>query len=247
MSASTHSRERSLIDRHFAGRSSPRSEAAFRSHVTDCEACRAYYQRHLVLARLDPSAPPPAERLAAGLGLRPAPRGRAVWPVLGLAAAAAALLIVARPRPADEFQARGGPPAVAALEVYRASGGTTRPAGQQIAAGDELAFAYRNPGRLARLVVVGVDEGGHVYWFHPDPAVTEAAVAIQPGPEPRELPEAIRHQYQGRKLRILGVFGDDSLSAGGVRRWLDGSGCERLRARLNVQCVTVSLDVEAAR
>jgi hypothetical protein len=176
--------------------------------------------------------------------VKPAPRSRAVWPVLGLAAAAAAVLIVVWPRGGDEFQARGGPPAASALVVYRASAGTTRPVENRLAAGDELAFAYRNPGGHARLVVVGIDDGGHAYWFHPDPDVSEAAVAIEAGSEPRELPEAIRHRYQGRKLRILGVFGDASLSAREVRRWLDGTGCQGLRSRLKIECVTVSLDVD---
>jgi hypothetical protein len=248
--SATHTRERRLIDRHFAGASSPRTEPVMRAHLDDCQACRAYYQQHLVLASLDPQAPAPVDRLAAGLGIAPA-RGRPwlMWPALGLAAATAALVVV-WPRPAadDGFAARGsGTAPASALEVYRVSAGGA-PAGRAIGADDELGFAYRNPRGHARLVVVGVDERGQIYWYHPDPDVTEAAVAIERQAESRELPEAIRHHYQGRSLRILGIFGDPGLSARSVKKWLDGSGCQALRAHLaRIECVTVALDVEAKR
>jgi hypothetical protein len=250
MSATAHARERRLIDRHFAGRATPPLESALRTHLGGCDACREYYQHHLVLGQLDPGAPKPIERLATGLGFTQRPgRSRTIWPALGLAAAMAAVLLFARLRSPgdDDFEARGAvrPPAPA-LEVYRASGGATRPAERHVAADDELAFAYRNPGGRARLLVVGVDERGHTYWYHPDPDVTEAALPIERHEDAHELPEAIRHHYQGRSLRILGIFGDTSLSVAAVRRWLDASGCEGLHAKMvGIDCVTVTLDVEA--
>jgi hypothetical protein len=248
MSATVHARERRLIDRHFAGRATPPAESALRAHLEGCEACREYYHRHLVLGQLDPGAPRPIDRLANGLGLlRPQRGARALWPALGLAAAMAAVLIVARHRADDDgFEARGSttPPAPA-LEVYRAFAGTTRPAERQVAADDELAFAYRNPGGRARLLVVGFDERGHTYWYHPDPDVTGAALPIERHDGAHELPEAIRHHYEGHSLHILGIFGDASLSVAAVRRLLDASGCDGLQRRMTgIDCVTVALEVE---
>lgn len=206
------------VDRHFAGRISPRGERALREHLPACEACRRRYERHLLLAELDPQALGSEERLGRGLGLRPGRRGLALGPVLTLAAAGAAcaaLLWFALPgRLPGGFTARGGRPDGAEVEllVYRVQAGRPpQPVAEAIGPQDELAFAYRNPGGLGRLLVFGVDEHGHVYWYHPawtDPQASPLAVPIARGAEPRELPEAVSHALDGAELRLFGVFTD---------------------------------------
>src|SRR5689334_6477256 len=81
-----------LVDAHFRGRISGREEREMRAQLVTCADCRAYYDRHLHLAAVDPAgALPAAERLARGLGLRTR-RSRAhrikIW--LSLAAGACA-------------------------------------------------------------------------------------------------------------------------------------------------------------
>jgi MFS family permease len=63
-------RVRELVERHFAGTILPVEERSLRPHLPGCDPCRDYYERHLVLARLDPEALSAQERLARGLGLR---------------------------------------------------------------------------------------------------------------------------------------------------------------------------------
>jgi hypothetical protein len=254
MSRDDHRRERALIDRHFAGTATPGTEAAMRAHLGACSGCRDHYERHALLAQLDPRAPGAEDRLAAGLGFSRRPRPRAVlWTVLPLAGATAMfvlLLVQARPAPdGEEFSARGQvSPAQPELEVYRASRGhAARVRGDHATLGaeDGLAFAYRNPTGHKRLAVVGVDERGRVYWYHPDPDVTQAAIPIERHDDARELPESIRHQVQGSRLRVLGIFGDDSLSVGRVRQLIDASGCDGLRSRdPRLACVSLELTVQ---
>src|SRR4029079_4255923 len=58
-------RYRVLIDAHFRGEVPPGGERRMRLHLVDCADCRAYYDRHLRLALVDPQAALPAnERLA---------------------------------------------------------------------------------------------------------------------------------------------------------------------------------------
>ena len=95
---------------------------------------------------------------------------------------------------------------------------------------DELAFAYENSGGHRYLTVVGVDEHGHQYWFHPDPDRAEAAVPIASDSAPRELPEAIRHRYDGRDLRIVGIFTHDPIAVDRVKALVGKRGCAEVRA-----------------
>jgi hypothetical protein len=81
---------------------------------------------------------------------------------------------------------------------------------------DELAFAYSNRGGLPYLMLFGVDEHRHVYWFHPGwPSGTPAPRAIRAavGPGPHELSEAIRHSLDGRRLTIYAVSSSRPLDA----------------------------------
>jgi len=218
--------ERRLIDRHFVARIKPVEELALRAHLPDCARCRRYYEAHMLYAELTPGL---AERLAAGLGVAAAPPAaasewlpsRRTWLVTSVAAAACLALLATGEgvrRPERDFGVRGlasdgtGP----ALEIYRVtSDGATRPADGWMTAGDELAFAYRNPTGFARLMIFGVDDRGDIYWFHP--AWTEAtrdpvAVPIAAGVGPYELPEAIQHQVRGGRLRIVALFTNSAAS-----------------------------------
>lgn len=234
-------RERRLVRRHFARQLEPQEETALRAHLPDCARCRSLYDRHLLYETLVRGDRRPAvERIAAGLGLGPAPPtpGRALlapWSLAGLTAAAGVLLIVAvAHRRSDvagvadvadnsrQFLARGRA-AVAGhsqIEVYKVHG-SDRPvaADGKIAARDELAFAYRNPRAYKHLLLFGVDENRNVYWFHPawvDPARPPLAITIAPGAAPRELGEAVRHDLRGRTLRVVGLFTNAPISVTAV-------------------------------
>jgi hypothetical protein len=138
------------------------------------------------------------------------------------AAAAACLALLATGqgvrRSERDFGVRGlasdgtGP----ALEIYRVTGdGATKPADGWMAAGDELAFAYRNPTGFTRLMIFGVDDRGDIYWFHPawtDANQDPVAVPINAGVGPFELPEAIQHQVRGGRLRIVALFTNTAAS-----------------------------------
>ena len=50
-------RYRRLVDAHFRGRLSPPGEREMRGHLVTCGPCRAHYDRHLLLARVDPGEP----------------------------------------------------------------------------------------------------------------------------------------------------------------------------------------------
>lgn len=222
---------RAAIADHFAGRGSPGGQATLRAHLLGCADCDALYRRHLMLARLDPRALPAIERLGRGLGFRsdgPTRRWRG-W-ALGLCVPAAALLLVLVPRrhhgegqsgrPAvgeGAFATRGAGNVPSTFWAYRlASDGTPRLAEDAIGRADELAFAYANPAARPFLMIFGVDEHRHVYWFHPGwPVGTPApqALTAQPGPGPHELPEAIRQPFDGGKLRVFAAFGERPFDA----------------------------------
>jgi hypothetical protein len=254
-----HRGERRLIDRHFAGRATPASEAKLRAHLEDCATCRAYYDRHVVLAGLDPAAPTARTRLAAGLGFAPERRRRWLtflsFPMLAVGAAAAAgLLLFHRGQPgADAFSPRGGGGTAAAApaqHIVRVLGAEAfAPIGDTIAADEALAFAHVNAGGLARLMIVAVDEHGHRYWFHPDVERGRASITIgEDGGTRTELGEAIRHHFDGRVLRVLGLFSQDALTVETVDGLVDPSGCAGLGARLpEVTCVETKVEVRDSR
>src|SRR5262245_43781454 len=111
---SCQANERARIERHFAANISAEDERLMLAHVADCADCRAYYERQLLLAEIDPTVPPSQERIARGLGLSP-PRQLSLWPVYAGAALAACMLalLVVSPWKRDvagerEFAARGG-------------------------------------------------------------------------------------------------------------------------------------------
>ena len=217
---------------HFAGEVRPADEAVLRAHLTACEPCRSRYRRLLVGATLARRALPAEERLARGLGLRRRPQRPLRFVLPALATAAAALALWALPaRPGPTARGAGGR---AQLWVYRVeTPAAARLAGDQIAAGDELAFAYANPAGRAHLLVFGVDEHRHVYWYHPAwpaGAAAPAPVAAAAGVGPHELPEAIRHPLDGRHLEIDAVLSARPLSVEETERAVAAGALESLAA-----------------
>jgi hypothetical protein len=226
---------------HFAGRGTPAAEAALRAHLLECAACDARYRRHLLLARLDPRALPAAERLGRGLGFsgrRPA--ARPGWWALRLCVPAAAILLFvliphrrgapggAGPAaPGEELAARGRAPGAPSFWTYRLGGdGVPRLADRTIGRADEVAFAYSNAAGKPFLMIFGVDEHRHVYWFHPDwrpgtPA--PGALEAHAGPGPYELPEAIRQPFDGARLRLFAAFGERRFDAAMVQAAVRGA------------------------
>ena len=211
---------RAHVDRHFAGTISPGAERVMREHLSTCDSCRGLYGRHLLLARLDPQGLSSAERIARGLGLRLRPKITAMRVAAVTATAVAAALLLRIHSGTDGFSARGGVggPAASASRVfvYEVSPGRAPAlARDALRSGDELAFAYENGASKRRLVIFGVDEHGHVYWFHPawtresdDPV----AIPIEADDQRHELPVAIRQPFDGEHLDIRSVFMDDPIS-----------------------------------
>jgi len=216
--------ERAAIDRHFAGTLSPGGERAVREHLKECPACRLRYERHMLLAHLDPEALAAEERIARGLGLRVTRRPwlRFGAPPLLAAAAAAVLLLAARAPQDDAFTARGArptraPPAGPRVFLYDLRGATPRPlrSGDDFPRGDELALAYENGIAKTRLMVFGLDEHRHVYWFYPawtSDADDPVAVPIATDDARHELPDAVRHPFDGAKLEVHALFLDAPIS-----------------------------------
>ncbi|QDE72179.1 hypothetical protein BHS09_37315 [Myxococcus xanthus] len=225
-----------LVDRHFSGRIAPLDERRMREHLPDCAHCRERYERQLLLARMDPSAPDARTRLARGLGLGasalPRPEGRASdaranaphWWHLALVPVAVAcltMLVVRLPSAATDdtgFTARGAGNAAAQarLLAYAVTpGGHTTLLGPTLRPEQELAFAFRNPDAHRFLMVFARDTAGRVYWYHPswaDPASNPSAIPIPDGDTLRELPEAISHPLAPGALTLHAVFLESPLT-----------------------------------
>lgn len=214
------------VDAHFALELALGEEKELRAHLDGCAACRARYRRHLLLARLDPTAAPSDERIGRALGLRAAPvvRPRRSWPAVAAAlfvAAATLLFFLKRPvAPEGAFTARGGTPEATAPSpdrVYRVDprSGVVAPLVEgAMHRGEELAFAYENKEGRPFLMIFAVDEQGHITWFHPgwtDAAATPSASAIDRTAGFHELPEAILHRYEGvSRLTLHALYMDAS-------------------------------------
>src|SRR5262249_50726624 len=237
----------SRVDRHFAGSIHPASERALREHLIDCEACRGRYERRLMLERLDPHPRGAQDRLGQALGLH-SPDTRWLGFTAAFAAAAAALILLVPRAPHPEFMARGKKllPQVSIFKLR--PGEPSRPAGEAIAAKDELAFAYLNPSDAKYLLVFGVDEHKHVYWYHPawtDPNKKPVAVKITSEDEKvHELPAAIAHPLDGRTLDVVAVFAsrpvsvteiEDRVAQRGADRTLEIAGAVEAHTRLRVE------------
>jgi hypothetical protein len=216
----SHCPSQSSIDKHFDGTIAPHAERVMREHLSTCEPCRKYYERHLLLASLDPLALPAEERIAKGLGLGRRRVG-SVIPIgaMGaLAVAAAVVLFVRSGTPPSGFSARGNVSSIplSRVVVYDVQPGE-RPviAGDVVGRKDELAFAYENGAAKSRLMVFGLDEHRHVYWFYPawtNASDNPVAVPIERGATRRELPEAVSHSLDGEHLEVHALFVDQPVS-----------------------------------
>jgi hypothetical protein len=249
-----HAEIRALIDRHFSLRIAPDAERRMRAHLPECAPCKTYYDTHLQLSYLDPTAAQPMERLGSALGLRP------FWHVLpirklatgmSLAMAAVALLVylpnarrtdpVAVLSPAlsdDGFTARGSSAAgTAALAVFEMDG--DKPRALENAASfstkSELVFGYRNPGNRSHLLVFGVDSQNRVHWYFPewtDAQQNPQAVAIEPSGVVHQLPDAISHELAPGTLRLYGVFTNKVLDVQAIEAALGPDGPDRAKLGL---------------
>ncbi len=233
--------EKALVDAHFEGRISPKDETRLRAHLPTCASCTEYYERRALLASLDPEALPLEERLGRGLGLvsedavttpsgssRPRPRLVVVAVALVAAAAIVLLVLAGRKKPDDGFASRGGlangPPYV---RVYTSSGGAPSPledAGP-LRRDTELGFAYESVEGKGQLMIFGLDEHGHVFWYHPawtDPKDDPASVRVETGPGLHPLREAIAHDLDGRTLEIHALFSNAPRTVKAVEGALGG-------------------------
>jgi hypothetical protein len=212
---------RRRIDAHFSGRSLPAHERELRAHLPVCASCRDYYERHLELAEVDPaSAIPMRDRLAQGLGLgakaKAAPSRRTAL-TFSAAIAAAVFAVAVGLRSQPEMRSRGGRASPGSqLLVYEvARGAPARPVISEMSGDSGLAFAYANIGRKRHLLVFAVDDGRRVYWYHPtwrNPGEDPRAIDIERDDSVHEIPAAITHRFAGRRLRLFGVFTDETPS-----------------------------------
>jgi hypothetical protein len=217
------------IDRHFAGKTSPEDEKKMREHLLECDACQEHYERHTALAMFDPKAMSRADRLGSAWGLRTsAPRSAWAWSgwgALGVAVAAACVLLLVLPGDTDDgFVERGGD-ATAELRIYRVSGGASELVKGAVRSGDELALAVRTPSKRHYLMAFARDEHGHVYWYAPvwtDPARDPSSVEAPQGEKLVELPWSVAHEFDGTKLTIFAVFLSESSTVQSVERELEG-------------------------
>jgi hypothetical protein len=225
-------RLRAQVERHFRGTISPDGEHAMREHLPACSSCRQLYQRHLLLSELDPRALPSWERLALGLGLGPrraTPRSPAALLVLaGTAAAALFVLPFLRPSRVDDYSSRGhvvesAAPASRVLVYEVPDHGRPARVATTLRYDEELAFAYENGAGKHRLAIFGVDEHGHVFWFHPGWLVETddpIAIPIESDGRRHELTEAVRHRFDGTHLEIRSVFLDEAISVREIEEML---------------------------
>jgi hypothetical protein len=220
--------ERAAVDAHFEGRLARAATSRMFAHVAGCAACRTAYQRQLLLEQLDPRAPGPRRRLGRALGLDTRSRRWALIAPVALAAIAAVWLLV--PRGIADYVARGNGSAGAVLRIYDVATESTI-VHDRIRATSELAFAYANPEHRARLLIFGVDEHAHVYWYQPewtDPATNPAAIPIERGGELRELPAATLHTFDAPRLTIYAVFTDELITVRAIEEWVAGGRIEPL-------------------
>jgi hypothetical protein len=216
------------VDRHFEGVISPADERAMREHLPGCASCRAHYERWLLLSQLDPQALSAEVRIARGLGVAQHPRAvHRIRPAIAgaatLVAAAAALVLWVHARSDSRgFTARGGNTETNVSRVFVYDVPPGKPAelaAGTVARGDELAFAYENGAAKNRLMIFGVDEHRHVYWFYPawvNQSENPVAIPIERDAIRHELPEAVRQKFDGAHLEIRALFVDSPITVAQV-------------------------------
>ena len=222
MTDTNHTTIRAFIDDHFHGCIAPKRERRMREHLPECADCRGYYDRHLLLAAHDPSGLAAQERLGRALGFgRSRPHVRFVLAPALVACAALAIFVAPRLHTSAEspsFVPRGSNDSAAGseLRIYRfRADRAPEVAGDSIRSDDELAFAYRNATGKPRLLIFGMDEHRHIYWYHPawiEPAANPEAVPVAVDRDMHELSEAIAHRLDGKTLTIVAIFTDRAMT-----------------------------------
>ncbi|HWZ92850.1 MAG TPA: hypothetical protein VNW92_28485 [Polyangiaceae bacterium] len=220
-----------LIDRHFAGQTSVTGERQLRLHLAGCASCRQQYDQYLLLSKIDPDSKKSRERLARGLGLaEDAPKWSVRFAPLAMAFAMVAVLVVGfgalRRGHRQEFAVRGvtsNKPAPQ-LFIYGVKAERAPERLQHIlSASDEVAFAYVNPGNFRKLLIFGIDEHRHVYWYYPawtNESENPHGVDAAGGDTVHELPESIGHSLDGGELTVIALFTDQDLSVRDIERML---------------------------
>lgn len=205
-----------LIDAHFALRTSPSDEHTMRTHMNDCLACSAYYERALVVSKLYPQAPTAKDRLRAAVGLqRPHTKWR--WAGAGSAAAvcAAAWLLWLAPMgrtqdPASGFAERGGSQ-TGALAVYEVMHNDQRQPlapGARVSPSSELTASFEAPGGYAFVLLFAVDAQQQLHWYEPawtDARHTPSAKRIRPQ-RPYAMDDAVAHAFAPGPAKVMAVF-----------------------------------------
>lgn len=249
-----HSSVVAAIDRYFGGRAQPRDGALILEHLETCDTCRDYYERHQVLAQLDPKGLDIQQRVARSLGMHDAARTRFSFATsltggLALAAAAVGVLVVLTPRSEPGFQARGAvTQSRGRVMAYRvASGQQPQQLEGHIRSGDELAFAYENPRARSHLMIFGVDDSNRVYWYHPawtDPQTDPTAIRISPRAGVHELEEAVAHDVHGHELRLFALFSDRAWHVREIEAQLSRSRSREQPAHLEGSQLIATLQVD---
>jgi len=205
------------VDAHFAARNSVGDEVELRHHLLEgCASCGQRYTRQAMLAHLLPGSRSAQDRLAVALGLaRRSPRRRLAAGLLCVAALAAVALVLHRHADVSTSRAAGAGPRRPELLVFRVPpDGKRERVLDRVTASDDLAFTYRNGSGRQYLLIFGVDEHRHVFWF--SPARTEArhepaAPVVAKNSELHEIEGAAGHRYDGARLDVHALFTD--------RRW----------------------------
>jgi hypothetical protein len=161
--------------------------------------------------------------MASALAFGPASRvalARWTYAAVAAAAAAALVMVLVRPDGSDQFQSRGNDVIPLAVDAYRVGRGhEPTPLGDVLLRDEELAFAYHSGVGDRFLMIVGLDEHGHVYWYHPawtDPSASPTSIPLAEGRH--ELPEAISHDLDGRELTLFAVTTREPLNVQHVER-----------------------------
>lgn len=220
-------------------------------HLAHCSACRARAQtqeeaRAHFSARVLPATLPSLRARALPWWRRP----RAWTPLLGLAlATAAALLVVVRApeqaAPADEeplYGVKGG----ASLGVYAHRGERVWKVaqGEALAPGDQVRFRVQ-PGGLPYLLLVSVDGAGQVSVYHPFGGRRSARVAA-PDSAPLELPGSVVLDAAPGPERIYALFSEAPLDVDAVSPVLESLARGGPRAIRGHTQLSVSAEAQAS-
>jgi hypothetical protein len=214
-----------LVDEHFGGGAGAAIDRRMWRHLRRCQSCLGRYRSRALLETLEPDGAERARRRLGQAVFAPRRRARAPLFALGLAVAAAAVLLLVLPDRLlnGGFQPRGEtatesatPPGAAGLVVFRIpSPGRQGPPAERVGAvirgGDGLAFSYLNPPEVGatHLMVFAVDGAGRVYWFWPEwrsAGDNPTALPIQTSATPIELPEGVRHDLPPGPLTLYALF-----------------------------------------